>query len=63
MKSATAVTRSLPTGRGGSLDVAAIRQDFPILARTIHGKPLSYLDNAASSQRPRAVIDAVSALL
>jgi len=42
------------------LDVAAIRRDFPILARTAHGKPLAYLDNAASSQRPRAVIDAMS---
>ncbi len=41
-------------------DVEAIRRDFPVLARTVHGKPLAYLDNAASSQRPRAVIDAVS---
>jgi cysteine desulfurase/selenocysteine lyase len=47
---------------GGStaLDVAAIRRDFPVLERTVHGLPLSYLDNAASSQRPRAVIDAMS---
>lgn len=44
----------------GPLDVAAIRRDFPILARTVRGGPLSYLDNAASSQRPRAVIDAMS---
>src|SRR5512137_100183 len=43
-----------------TLDVAAIRKDFPILERTAHGKPLAYLDNAASSQRPRAVIDAMS---
>jgi len=42
------------------LDVATVRKDFPILARTAHGKPLAYLDNAASSQRPRAVIDAMS---
>jgi cysteine desulfurase/selenocysteine lyase len=42
------------------LDVAAVRRDFPILERTAHGKPLAYLDNAASSQRPRAVIDAMS---
>jgi cysteine desulfurase / selenocysteine lyase len=42
------------------LDVAAIRRDFPVLARVINGSPLAYLDNAASSQRPRAVIDAVS---
>jgi cysteine desulfurase/selenocysteine lyase len=43
-----------------SLDVAAIRRDFPILDQQINGKPLVYLDNAASSQRPRAVIDAIS---
>ena len=45
---------------GGPLDVAAIRGDFPVLARTVHGQPLCYLDNAASSQHPRSVIDAVS---
>ena len=39
-------------------DVAAIRRDFPILGTKIHGKPLVYLDNAASAQKPRAVIDA-----
>jgi cysteine desulfurase/selenocysteine lyase len=42
------------------LDVEAIRRDFPVLSRTVRGKPLVYLDNAASSQRPRAVIDAMS---
>jgi cysteine desulfurase/selenocysteine lyase len=42
------------------LDVALIRRDFPILARTVRGKPLTYLDNAASSQRPQVVIDAIS---
>ena len=42
----------------GPLDVARLRQDFPILSRRIRGRPLVYLDNAASSQRPRAVIDA-----
>jgi cysteine desulfurase/selenocysteine lyase len=40
-------------------DVMSTRADFPVLARTIHGKPLAYLDNGASSQRPNAVIDAV----
>lgn len=44
-----------------ALDVARIRRDFPILDQEVNGKPLVYLDNAASSQRPRAVIDAVSA--
>src|SRR4051812_28804450 len=41
------------------LDVTAIRRDFPILARQIHGKPLVYLDNAATSQKPRQVIQAL----
>ena len=41
-------------------DVEAIRQDFPILSRTVYGKPLTYLDNAASAQKPNAVIDAVN---
>jgi cysteine desulfurase / selenocysteine lyase len=54
----SAVT-ALPT-TADALDVAAIRRDFPILARNVRGQPLSYLDNAASSQRPRAVIDAMS---
>jgi len=41
-----------------TFDVNRIRQDFPILARTVHGKPLVYLDTAASAQRPLAVIEA-----
>jgi cysteine desulfurase / selenocysteine lyase len=49
-----------PLVRGTTFDVATIRRDFPILHQSIHGKPLVYLDNAASSQRPRAVIDAIS---
>ncbi len=40
--------------------VADIRNDFPILSRQVHGKPLVYLDSTASSQKPRAVIDAMS---
>ena len=43
-----------------ALDVGALRRDFPILTRRIHGHPLVYLDSAASSQKPLAVIDAVS---
>jgi cysteine desulfurase/selenocysteine lyase len=42
-----------------ALDIEKVRADFPILERTIHGKPLVYLDTAASAQRPAAVIDAV----
>ncbi len=41
-------------------DVEAIRSDFPILSREVNGKPLVYLDNGASAQKPRAVIDAVT---
>ncbi|HEY0749257.1 MAG TPA: cysteine desulfurase [Steroidobacteraceae bacterium] len=41
-------------------DVDAARASFPILSRTVHGKPLVYLDNGASAQRPRVVIDAVN---
>jgi len=41
-------------------DVERIRQDFPILDQRVNGKPLVYLDNAATSQKPRAVIDAVT---
>src|SRR5256885_10530165 len=40
-------------------DVERIREDFPILQEKIHGKPLVYLDNAATSQKPKAVIDAL----
>ncbi|MFT4999873.1 MAG: cysteine desulfurase/selenocysteine lyase, partial [Planctomycetota bacterium] len=41
-------------------DVEKIRKDFPILARTVHDKPLVYLDNGASAQKPNVVIDAVT---
>jgi cysteine desulfurase/selenocysteine lyase len=63
----TAVHRTSPEGaspHGTSLDSAAldverIRRDFPILDQVIHGKKLVYLDNGATSQKPRAVIDAI----
>jgi len=58
--SAAPATRLGPTSPPRPLDVASVRRDFPILGREINGRPLCYLDNAASSQRPRAVIDAVS---
>jgi cysteine desulfurase/selenocysteine lyase len=41
-------------------DVARIRADFPILTREVHGRPLVYLDNAATTQKPRAVLDAIT---
>src|SRR3954453_2077558 len=46
-----------PAVTNGSYDVARIRQDFPALAMQVYGKPLVYLDNAASAQKPQAVLD------
>jgi cysteine desulfurase/selenocysteine lyase len=46
--------------RGNSFDVERARADFPILSRTVHGRPLVYLDSAASAQKPRAVIDCMT---
>src|ERR1700737_1169152 len=46
-----------PAVSNGAYDVARIREDFPILAMQVYGKPLVYLDNAASAQKPRAVLD------
>ena len=43
-----------------SLDIARIREDFPILGQKVNGRPLVYLDNAATSQKPRQVIEAIS---
>jgi len=42
------------------IDVERIRRDFPILGREVYGKPLVYLDNAATTQKPQCVIDAIS---
>jgi cysteine desulfurase / selenocysteine lyase len=55
----TAAATSRP-GTGSSFDADRVRRDFPILQRQVHGKPLVYLDNAATAQKPRAVIDAIS---
>jgi cysteine desulfurase/selenocysteine lyase len=51
------VNRQLPTA---NYDAERIRADFPILSRTVRGKPLVYLDNAATTQKPNAVIDRIS---
>ena len=51
---ATGATGTAPDG----YDVEAVRAQFPILQRQLRGKPLVYLDNAASTQRPLAVLDA-----
>ena len=44
----------------GSYPIDRIRRDFPILSEQVHGKPLVYLDNGASAQKPSAVIDQIS---
>ncbi len=48
------------TAANGSYDVARIREDFPTLALKVYGKPLVYLDNAASAQKPKAVLDRIA---
>jgi cysteine desulfurase/selenocysteine lyase len=50
---------SLSSQVSTTFDVEQIRQDFPVLKQTIHGKPLVYLDSAATAQKPFAVIDAI----
>jgi cysteine desulfurase/selenocysteine lyase len=47
------------TDASGELDVEALRKDFPLLARQVNGHPITYLDSAASAQRPRQVLDAM----
>jgi cysteine desulfurase/selenocysteine lyase len=49
-----------PPRHMGIFDVEAIRQDFPVFQQKVHGKPLAWLDNAATTQKPQAVIDAVT---
>jgi cysteine desulfurase/selenocysteine lyase len=51
---------ALKSGVVRAFDAEAARRDFPILARTVHGRPLVYLDSAASAQKPRAVLDAMT---
>jgi len=50
---------SAPAGRDGSIDWDAVRADFPLLLREVHGKPLIYFDNANTGQKPAPVIEAV----
>src|SRR5690349_16226504 len=52
-----AVLTMHPAVSNGSYDVAKIRADFPALSMRVYGKPLVYLDNAASAQKPKAVLD------
>jgi len=53
------MNRAALATNAAALDVHAVRRQFPILARMVHGKPLCYFDNGASAQRPLAVIEAV----
>ena len=53
---------AVPRAAAPALDVERVRRDFPIRTQTVHGKPLVYLDNAASAQKPRAVIEAEAAV-
>src|SRR5690349_4449605 len=55
----TATLTKPSSGKPKSMDWSALRKDFPILDQQVHGKPLIYFDNAATSQKPRAVIDAL----
>ncbi len=52
-------TTTAHAGVSGGFDVDSIRADFPILFREVYGKPLVYLDNGASAQKPRSVLDAI----
>ena len=51
---------SVPDGRAAALDDGSIRGDFPILRQHVHNRPLVYLDNAATTQKPQVVIDRVT---
>src|SRR2546422_11081569 len=52
-------TAKVVVSRATPYDLARIRADFPILARRVYGKPLVYLDNAATSQKPLPVLEAM----
>jgi len=60
MTAAANMTRAQAPRSPQPLDVERVRADFPVLQQMVHGKPLVYLDNAATSQKPRAVIEAIS---
>ena len=60
MNTAPAQRLDRPAVVAAPFDADSVRADFPILSRTVHGKPLVFLDSGASAQKPRAVIDAIS---
>jgi len=53
------IVRLVETTPAVGLDIARVREDFPVLHQSVHGKPLVYLDNAATTQKPRPVIEAI----
>jgi cysteine desulfurase/selenocysteine lyase len=59
MKSAGGVMKPANEKQHSQMDVELLRKDFPILGQSVHGRPLVYLDNAATTQKPRAVIDSL----
>ena len=59
-KGAATTEQSEQRSASATFDVQRVRADFPILARTVNGRPLVYLDNAATSQKPRAVLEAIT---
>ena len=56
----TFIAAARPTSGARPFDVSSIREDFPVLRQRVHGKPLAWLDNAATTQKPQSVIDAIS---
>ncbi len=60
MTTTAPIRPSRPTSKPPRFDAAAIRRDFPLLQQKMRGKPLAYLDNAATSQKPQAVIAAIA---
>src|SRR5215472_2234540 len=59
MSTVAKIPRTAAKAAVNAFDVEKVRRDFPILSQTVHGKPLVYLDNAATTQKPLAVIEAV----
>jgi cysteine desulfurase/selenocysteine lyase len=60
MPAAPVVASGSPAAGASGFDVARVRAEFPILAARVHGRPLVYLDNAATTQKPQAVIDSLT---
>src|SRR5215471_21069157 len=59
MSTVAKIPRTAAKAAGAAFDVEKVRHDFPVLHQSVHGKPLVYLDNAATTQKPLAVIEAI----